>query len=78
VLWFSGVDFCLFFLRPQGPNAAPQLRPEAAAQRRLEGVSCRRLLAVVGLGRLKHPDILADADRTMPLHNVFDVALEPR
>ena len=28
------------------PNAAPQPRPEAIAERRLEGVGCRRLILI--------------------------------
>jgi len=33
--------------KPTPPNAAPQLLPEAGAQRTLEAVSCRRLFGSV-------------------------------
>ena len=35
------------------------------------------MFAGVGLGRLKHSNILANPDRAVPLNDVFNMALEP-
>src|SRR4030095_8473347 len=46
---------CFFLLKP---NAAPQPHPEAAAERRLEGVGCRRLILIEAPSSTYHRGML--------------------
>jgi len=72
--------FCLARAFCPLPNARGQARRTAGArhERTLFAVACTPLLAGVGLGCLEHPNLLADADRAVPLNDGFDMALELR
>src|SRR5439155_19322563 len=54
----SAEVYLLTTLIELGPNAAPQARLEAAAERRLEGVGCRRLILIEAPSSTYHRGML--------------------